>query len=71
MTKLYESLNRGKDKCMTAKKTLRRIVLQKPISEVLFELRQEGWSLIADNGDRAFLYRDKVVSARALKAVNN
>jgi hypothetical protein len=53
------------------KKILRRIILHRPIDEVLFELRQQGWSLIADNGDRAFLYKDKVVSARALKAANN
>lgn len=69
--KLQESLNRGKGKRMTTKKILRRIIVRKSTDEVVLELRMQGWSLIADNGDRAFLYKDRVVSARALKATNN
>jgi len=41
------------------------------MDHVVRELMQEGWPLIAHNGDRAFLYKDKVVFARAVKAENN
>ena len=56
---------------MTEKTILRRIIVQAPIDEVVFELMQQGWPLIADNGDRAFLYKDKRVIGRAIKAANN
>jgi hypothetical protein len=71
MKKLKESLKRGKGKSMADKKILRRVILHRPIDEVVFELMQQGWPLIADNGDKAFLYKDKAVRNRALKAVNN
>ena len=56
---------------MTDKRILRRIIVRQPKDTVLLELMQEGWPLIADNGDRAFLYKDRVVIARAVKAENN
>ena len=71
MRKPTESLIGLKGKSMTEKTILRRIIVQASIDEVVFELMQQGWPLIADNGDRAFLYKDKTVVARAVKAANN
>jgi hypothetical protein len=56
---------------MTEKTILRRVIVEKPIQQVTFELMQEGWTLIADNGDRVFLYKGRAVVARAANATNN
>jgi len=56
---------------MTTKRILRRIIVQQPIDEVVFELMQEGWPVIVNSGDHAFLYKGKVAVARAIKAESN
>ena len=49
----------------------RRRIIHKPVAEVVCELRKEGWPLIADNNDKAFLYGDRSVRTRVLKAAAN
>lgn len=56
---------------MTKLKVKHRVTVKKPINEVVQELQKEGWPLIADNGDKAFFYRDRNIVARALKHAAN
>ena len=56
---------------MVNPRIIRRRILRKPVAEVVCELRKEGWPLIADNNDKAFLYGDKNVRTRVLRAAAN
>ena len=56
---------------MAKLKIRRRTTVKKPVSQVINELKLEGWPLIADNGDRAFFYRSRDIAARALRYASN
>ncbi len=52
-------------------KVVRRIIVNRPVHEVISELKKEGWRLVVCGNGRALFYRDRSTRAKIAHSKNN